>query len=52
VDKDIQELNDVNEFLRDSLPLGRIISAPVVNPNDPPDVIAYVDGNKVGIEAT
>lgn len=52
VDKDIQELNDVSEFLIDSLPLERITSVPVVNPSDPPDVVAYVDGREVGIEAT
>ncbi len=52
VDKDIQELDDVSEFLLDSLSPERITSAPVVNPNDPPDVITYVDENEVGIEAT
>jgi hypothetical protein len=52
VDKPGQELNDVNIFLRDSLPTERITLPAKVNPTDPPDVIAYVDGQELGIEAT
>lgn len=52
VDKPAQETRDVDAFLRDTLPPERITSACIVNPNDPPDVLAYVDGTDVGIEAT
>lgn len=51
-DKSGQELNDVNIFIRDSVEPERITLQPVTNPKDPPDVIAYVDGQPVGIEAT
>lgn len=46
-----QETRDVDAFLRDLLPAGRITSASITNPYDPPDVLAYIDGNEVGIEA-
>lgn len=52
VDKPAQETRDVDAFLRDTLPPGRITSACIVNPNDPPDVLAFVDGSPFGIEAT
>jgi hypothetical protein len=51
VTKWAQEARDVDAFLRDLLPAGRITSASIVNPNDPPDVLAHIDGNEVGIEA-
>lgn len=52
VDKPAQEVRDVDAFLRDALPPSRITSACIVNPNDPPDVLAFVDGAPFGIEAT
>jgi hypothetical protein len=51
-DKPVKELYDVKLFVRDSVPIERITCEPVGNPNDPPDVIATVDGHKFGIEAT
>jgi hypothetical protein len=51
VDQPGQELDDVNVFLRDSLPTERITLPAKTNPADPPDVIAYVDGQELGIEA-
>jgi hypothetical protein len=52
VDQPRQELNDVTLFLRDSLPPERITLPAKVNSPDPPDVIACVDGQELGIEAT
>ncbi|WP_147377936.1 hypothetical protein [Mycobacteroides abscessus] len=52
VDKPTQELRDVDAFLRDTLPAARIASACIRNPDDPPDVLAFIDGNEFGIEAT
>lgn len=51
VDKATHEIRDVDAFLRDALPPGRVTSACIGNPNDPPDVLAFVDGNQFGIEA-
>lgn len=50
--KGVQETRDVDAFLSDALPAGRITSPSIVNPNDPPDVLAYIDGNQFGLEAT
>jgi hypothetical protein len=52
VSKPVQETRDVDAFLRDAVPVGRVTGPSVVNPNDPPDVLAYIDGTEVGIEAT
>lgn len=52
VDKPTQELRDVDAFLGDIVPAGRITSECIRNPDDPPDVLAFVDGNEFGIEAT
>ncbi|WP_167838128.1 hypothetical protein [Mycolicibacterium sp. NCC-Tsukiji] len=49
--KQVQETRDVDAFVRDLLPPERITSASTINPNDPPDVLAHIDGNGVGIEA-
>lgn len=49
--RQVQETRDVDAFLRDLLPSGRVTSDSTANPNDPPDVLAHIDGNEVGIEA-
>ncbi|WP_322859551.1 hypothetical protein U8D42_17245 [Mycobacterium europaeum] len=51
VSKPVQETRDVDAFLRDSVARCRITSPSVVNHNDPPDVLAYVDEQEFGIEA-
>lgn len=52
VSKPVQETRDVDAFLRDLLPSGRITRPSIENPKDPPDVLACIDGSEVGIEAT
>jgi hypothetical protein len=52
VSKPVQETRDVDAFLGDLLHSGRITRPSIVNPNDPPDVLACIDGTEVGIEAT
>jgi len=50
--KETQELHDVNTFLIDCLPVARITAESIPSPNDPPDVVAFVDGRGLEIEAT
>jgi hypothetical protein len=52
MDKPTQEVRDVDAFLQDAVPAARITSACIRNPEDPPDVLAFVDGSEFGIEAT
>jgi hypothetical protein len=51
VSKSSQEVRDVDAFLCDSVGRNRITSPSVVNLSDPPDVLSYVDGHELGIEA-
>lgn len=52
IDKPGQELHDVSLFLGDCVEPDRITRRPAADTNDPPDVVAFVDGQQFGIEAT
>jgi len=52
VSKTVQETRDVDAFLRDAVPVGRVTRDSRTNPSDPPDVLAHIDGSEFGIEAT